>query len=179
MTGTFAAAPSGSADRAAQREHRVKVADYAVAGAGTTLATIGLGSCVAIMVHDAAARVGALAHILLPDQSLSRDTSNPAKFPQTVLPLLLEEMRKLGSRAAAGALTARIAGGASMFGQLLPSGGINMGERNVDATRRVLEGARIRIVGHDTGGDYGRSVFFDVGEGSVLVRSLRRGDVTL
>ena len=50
----------------------------------------------------------------------------------------------------------------------LPSGAIPSG---VDA--------RIRVVGEDTGGDYGRSVFFDVGEGSVLVRSLRRGDVTL
>jgi chemotaxis protein CheD len=165
--------------RPGTREHRVKVADFAAAGAGTVLSTIGLGSCVAIVLHDPAARVGALAHVLLPEQSLSRDTANPGKFPQTVVPLLLEERRKLGSRGGAGALTARIAGGASMFSQLLPAGGINMGERNVDATRRVLERAKIRVVAEDTGGDYGRSVFFDVGEGSVLVRSLRRGDRTL
>ena len=133
----------------------------------------------AIVLHDAAARLGALAHILLPEQSLSRDTTNPGKFPQTVVPLLLEELRKLGSRGGPGALTARIAGGASMFSQLLPAGGINMGERNVDATRRVLERAKIRVIAEDTGGDYWRSVFFDVGEGSVLVRSLRRGDRSL
>ena len=171
-----AIAPSG---RVTGREHRVRVADYAVAAAGTTLATIGLGSCVAIILHDASARVGALAHVLLPEQSLSRDTTNPAKFPQTVVPLLLEELRQLGSRGGPAALTARIAGGASMFSQLLPAGGINMGERNVEATRRVLEAAKIRIVGQDTGGDYGRSVFYNVGEGSVLVRSLRRGDLAL
>ena len=177
----MSAAPAAArqSGRAAPREHRVKVADYAVAAAGTTLATIGLGSCVAIVLHDAVAKVGALAHILLPDQSLSRDTSNPAKFPQTVLPLMLEELKRLGWRTGPAGLTARLAGGASMFSQLLPAGGINMGERNVDATRRVLEQAKIRVVGQDVGGDYGRSVFYDVGEGSVLVRSLRRGDLAL
>lgn len=164
---------------AALAERRVKVADLAVGRAGTLLSTIGLGSCVAIVIHDEAARVGGLAHILLPDRSLSRDTSNPAKFPQTALPALLDELRKIGSRADPRTLTARIAGGASMFSQLLPAGGINMGERNVEATRRTLDAARIRVVGQDTGGDYGRSVFFDVGEGSVLVRSLRRGDADL
>ena len=183
MSRASAAAPGALRAAAAaggpRREHRVKVADWAVGGAGTLLSTIGLGSCVAIVLHDPAARLGALAHVLLPDRSLSRDGSNPAKFPQSALPLLLDELRKLGSRGGAGALVARVVGGASMFGQLLPAGGINMGERNVDATRRVLEAAGVRIVGQDTGGDYGRSVFFDVGEGSVLVRSLRRGDVTL
>jgi len=172
-------APGAVGRGGAPREHRVKVADYAVGRAGQLLSTIGLGSCVAIVLHDASARVGGLAHVLLPDQSLSRDTTNPAKFPQTAVPLLLEEMRKLGWRGAPSTLTARIVGGASMFAQLLPAGGINMGERNVDATRRALDAARIRIVAQDTGGDYGRSVFYDVGEGSVLVRSLRRGDAAL
>jgi chemotaxis protein CheD len=46
-------------------EIRVKVADYAVAAEGT-IATIGLGSCVAIALYDPAAHVGGLAHVLLP-----------------------------------------------------------------------------------------------------------------
>ena len=28
---------------------------------------------------------------------MSRETSNPAKFPETVVPLMLEEMRALGA----------------------------------------------------------------------------------
>ena len=50
-------------------EIRVKVADYAVASTGV-IATIGLGSCVAIALYDPTARVGGLAHILLPDESM-------------------------------------------------------------------------------------------------------------
>ena len=157
-------------------EIRVKVADWAVAQGKQTIATIGLGSCVAIVLHDAAASVGGLAHILLPDASLSRDHDNLAKFPDTAVPLLVAEMRRLGAR---GPFKAKLVGGASMFGQLLPAGGINMGERNVVSTRRALEAAGIPVVADDTGGDYGRSVYLDVATGRVLVRSLRRGDKTL
>ena len=154
----------------------MKVADWAVAQGDRTIATLGLGSCVAIVLHDPGANVGGLAHILLPDATLSRDQENKAKFPGTAVPMLVAEMRRLGSR---GAIQAKIVGGASMFGQLLPAGGINMGERNVVATRRVLEAAGIPVVADDTGGDYGRSVYLDVATGRVLVRSLKRGDRTL
>jgi chemotaxis protein CheD len=165
-----------SAIGSATSEIRVKVADWAVAQGARTIATIGLGSCVAIVLHDAVASVGGLAHILLPDASLSRDQDNRAKFPDTAVPLLVSEMRRLGSR---GSLQAKIVGGASMFGQLLPAGGINMGERNVHATRRALQAAGIALVADDVGGDYGRSVYLDVRTGRVLVRSLRRGDKSL
>jgi chemotaxis protein CheD len=157
-------------------ERRVKVADWAALRGDGTIATIGLGSCVAITLYDPNARIGALAHVLLPSPAMSRDASNRAKFPSTAVPLLLEEMRRLGSR---GALTAKLAGGASMFRQLLGSGGINMGERNVEATRQALADARIPIVAEDTGGEHGRSVYLDVATGRVTVRSLKTGDVTL
>jgi chemotaxis protein CheD len=153
-------------------EIRVKVADFAVAATGT-ITTIGLGSCVAIMLYDASVRVGGLAHVLLPSEAMSRDRSNPAKFPATVMPLLLEEMLKLGARR--DRLVAKIAGGASMFGSLMPTGGINIGERNVAAVKEVLAGAKLPLVGEDTGADYGRSVFLHLEDGRVEVRSLRRG----
>jgi chemotaxis protein CheD len=156
----------------ASKELRVNVADYAVATQGV-IATIGLGSCVAIVLHDPVARVGGLAHILLPDQSMSRDRSNPAKFPSTIVPILLDEMRKLG--ASRKRIQAKIVGGASMFGNLMTSGAMNIGERNVLAVREVLGGAKIPIVGSDTGSDHGRSVYLTVDDGRVEVRSLKKG----
>jgi chemotaxis protein CheD len=158
------------------RELRVKVADFAVAKGDAVLATIGLGSCVAIAIHDLAQKVGGLAHVLLPSEGLSRDTSNRAKFPSTAVPLLIEEMRKLGAR---GPYVAKIVGGASMFGALLPAGGINMGERNAVASRQALDLAGIRLAAQDVGGDYGRSVYFHVIDGRILVRSLKTGDRAL
>ena len=153
-------------------EIRVKVAEHAVAGGDAVIATIGLGSCVAIMVHDAAAGMAALAHVLLPNESLSRDTSNSAKFASTAVPLLLRELRAAG---APGPYTAKLAGGASMFAQLLPAGGINMGERNVEAARAALAAAGVPVIARDTGGEHGRSVYMRAADGAVVVRSLKRG----
>lgn len=152
---------------------RVKVADYAVRNGDSVLSTIGLGSCVAIALYDPTTRIGGLAHVLLPNEGMSRDTSNRAKFSTTAVPLLIEEMRRIGAR---GNLSAKIAGGASMFAALLPGSGVNMGERNVAATRDALRAHGIPIVAEDTGGDHGRSVYFHLRDGVVLIRSLKAGD---
>jgi chemotaxis protein CheD len=157
-------------------EIRVKVADYAV-GATGTISTIGLGSCVAIILYDARAHVGGMAHVLLPNETMSRDRSNPAKFPATAVPLLLGEMRLLGGRVER--IRAKIVGGASMFGNLIPSGGINVGERNIAAVRGVLSQAKIPIIAEDVGSDHGRSVFLFLDDGRVEVRSLKKGSSVL
>lgn len=156
-------------------EVRVKVADYAVRAGAHVIATIGLGSCVAIALYDREAKVGGLAHILLPSMAMSRETSNPAKFPESIVPVMLAEMRKLGSVMSAR-VSAKIVGGASMFGQLATGSGINVGERNVAATREVLAAAGIPLLAEDTGLDYGRSVYFHLEDGRVEVRSLKKGD---
>lgn len=155
---------------------RVKVADYAVAAGSAVLSSVGLGSCIAIALWDAKTGIGGLAHILVPSPSLARDASNPAKFPSTAVPLLVEEMRRRG---ASREITAKIAGGASMFASLLPPGAINMGERNAVATRDALAAAGVQLIAEDTGGDYGRSVFFHLRDGSLHVRSLKAGDRVL
>lgn len=155
---------------------RVKVADYAVASNGI-ISTIGLGSCVAIVLHDPAAQVGGMAHVLLPNEAMSRDKSNPAKFPTTAVPLVLAEMKKRGAQLER--VRAKIIGGASMFGNLMPAGGINIGERNVNAVREVLASVGVPIIAEDTGSDYGRSVFLYVLSGRVEVRSLRKGSRVL
>jgi len=157
---------------------RVKVADYAVRRGELVLATIGLGSCVAIALYDREARVGGLAHILLPTPAMSRETGNPAKFPETIVPVMLAEMRRLGATSTAR-LCAKIAGGASMFGQLVNGTGINVGERNIIATKEALAAAGVELVGEDTGLDYGRSVYFHLADGRVEVRSLKKGDRVL
>ena len=157
---------------------RVKVADYAVRRGSDILATIGLGSCVAIALYERDSRTGGLAHILLPSMSMSRETSNPAKFPETIVPIMLSEMRALGM-ASGARVYAKIAGGASMFGQLVNGTGINVGERNIAATKEALASAGIQLVGEDTGLDYGRSVYFHLTDGRMEVRSLKMGDRVL
>lgn len=148
----------------------VRVAELRVGAGADVLVTVGLGSCVAILLHDPQARVGGLAHVLLPAPALSRKDANPAKFPQTALPRLLELMGRHGARA--GRITARLAGGASMFGGLVSPGTIQMGARNLVACRLALYQQGLALTGEATGGDYGRTVRLWVADGRVEVTSV-------
>lgn len=152
----------------------VKVADLQVVAGDGELVSLGLGSCVAICLHDPVAQVAGMAHILLPNKSLSRTTDNPAKFPQSAVPLLVERMVALGADRAR--LTARLVGGASMFGNLTPSGAVQMGERNVVASRQVLKDEGIKVSREATGGTIGRSVRLQANDGSLWVRTLVKGE---
>lgn len=155
----------------------VRVAQAAVGGADETLVTLGLGSCVAIVLHDEGARVGGLAHVLLPEPALSRDQGNASKFATTAVPALVKEMARMGARP--GRLTARLVGGAAMFQGLMVPGSLNMGARNIIAARDALERAGIPLLGQEVGADYGRSVRFQVATGRTTVTSVGRADVIL
>jgi len=155
---------------AARAERIVKVADWAVDKGDALLVTLGLGSCVAIMLHDPAAHAGGMAHILLPSKSLSRDSSNLAKFPETAVPLLVERLRALG--ADPHRLVAKLAGGASMFASLMTPGSVQMGERNIVAARNALRIAGIPVSAEAVGGQAGRTVRFDVRNGRAEIRSV-------
>lgn len=157
-------------------DQHVRIAHHAVARGSGRLVTIGLGSCVAIALHDAKFRVAGLAHVLLPDPSVARDPGNAARFASTAVPMLVTEMRAMGAR---GALTARIAGGAALFGTMLTTAGGQMGVRNVAAAKAALVVAGIPLVGEETGGASGRSVTVDVNTGAMTVRSVRGGERVL
>jgi chemotaxis protein CheD len=151
-------------------ERIVKVADLAVERGDAVLVTLGLGSCVAIMLYDPNVQAGGMAHILLPSKSLARDTSNPAKFPETAVPLLVERLRGLG--ADPGRLVAKLAGGASMFAALMTPGSVQMGERNIVASRNALRAIGIPVAAEAVGGQAGRTVRFTVGDGRAEIRSV-------
>src|SRR5688572_5550290 len=114
-----------------------------------------------------------MAHILLPSPGLSRRLDNPAKCPQTAVPTLLERMAQRG--ASPRRITARIAGGASMFAALAPTGTVQMGERNVVAARETLRSAGLPLVAEDVGADYGRTVRFRVTDGRMEISSVMHG----
>ena len=147
---------------------RVKVADYAVRRGDDVISTIGLGSCVAIVLYDRESRIGGLAHILLPSEAMSRETSNPAKFPATVVPLHARA-RCARSARRRRACRAKIVGGASMFGQLVPAAGSTSASATSPRRATPSRRAGIPLVAEDTGIDYGRSVYFH------LARRARRG----
>lgn len=151
----------------------VDIADFAVASGDSVLVTSGLGSCVAVALHDPSTGIAGLAHILLPSAGFGPPSIHAAKYADTGVALLAEEMRRRG--ASQDRMVARLAGGARMFAALLSSG-VNMGQRNIDATRKALYRLNIPVVAEDVGGEYGRSVRFVAATGALTVRSLVGGD---
>jgi chemotaxis protein CheD len=155
------------------RELLVRVADLRTGFGHDVLVTVGLGSCVAILLYDGKAKVGGLAHVLLPSPALSRLDGNPAKFPQSAVPRLLQLMADDGARSEH--ITARLAGGASMFAALAPPGTVQMGERNLVAARQALSANGVPLVGEAVGGDFGRTVRLRVCDGRVEISTVAHG----
>ncbi|MEW8957639.1 Chemoreceptor glutamine deamidase CheD [Moorella humiferrea] len=150
-------------------EIKVGIAEWQVSRAPGRLLTLGLGSCVGIALYDPVARIGGLAHIMLPDSSQFQDRGNRAKFADLAIPDMLEEMLRGGARR--GRVVAKIAGGAQMF----TSGDrhlsfLNIGQRNTAMVRQTLEKLDLPIVGADTGGNFGRTMIFELEDGEVYIR---------
>lgn len=156
---------------------KVGMADFKVSRGPAVLISYGLGSCVGISLYDPQTKVGGLLHIMLPDSKQSRATDNPAKFADTGIPLMLDEVVKLG--AVRSRLVAKIAGGAQMFAFANATDVMRVGVRNVAASKEVLQRLGIRIVGEDTGANYGRTVQIDLGNGVYTVKTIDKGNKTI
>lgn len=155
----------------------VGVAEAAVAEGEAVLMTVGLGSCVAILLYDPDVRVAGMAHVLLPAPHARFEERDAAKYATTAVPHLLREMAARGADRCR--VTARIVGGASMFSGTRSSALAAAGARNLEATRDALEWVGVPLTGEEVGSNHGRSVRLFAADGRVLVSSYRRPDVIL
>jgi chemotaxis protein CheD len=145
---------------------KIGIAEYAVVTDETVLVTSGLGSCLGIVLYDGRNSVSGLIHVMLPSVDLARDTT-PAKFVDTGLPLLIDEMVKVGANA--NRLRAWIVGGSEML--QFNSDGESIGSRNIAMAEQLIEELGIRLVDSDVGGNHGRSLRFDPAEETVSIRT--------
>ena len=153
---------------------KVGMADYKVGRAPDTLISYGLGSCIGISLYDPQTKIGGLLHIMLPDSNQSRANENRAKFADTGIPDMLNELIRMG--AAKSRLVAKLAGGSQMFAFAHASDIMRVGLRNASASKEILKKLSIPIVGEDTGGNYGRTVQIDLSTGVYKVKTIDKGD---
>jgi len=150
------------------------MAEMRTATAPAVLSSLGIGSCVGISLYYARLKLDGLAHIMLPDIESVKNKSNRAKFVNTAIPDLIAKLEEMG--ADRRFVKAKIMGGAHMFGFSENNRIFNVGSRNVEKAQEVLHQLRIRIVGEDTGGNYGRSIYFDLETGEVRIRTIAHGE---
>ena len=146
----------------------VGIADLNVVTNPDVVATYALGSCVGICLYDAELKIAGLAHIMLPwSREATVASENMRRYADTGITELIQKMCDRGAKKYR--LTAKIAGGAQMFST--NSAVFNIGERNVEAVKKVLSTYNIPIVAEETGKNFGRTVFFYSADGIMEVRS--------
>ena len=148
---------------------KVGMADYKVGRSPSTLISYGLGSCIGVSLYDPQKKVGGLLHIMLPDSTQARASDNPAKFADTGIPLMLQEVIGLG--ASKSRLVAKLAGGAQMFAFANATDIMRVGTR-----KNILRRNGIKVIAEDTGGNYGRTVQIDLNTGVYKVKTIDRGE---
>ncbi len=154
---------------------KIGMADLKASVSPNVLTTLGLGSCLGIILYDPVKKVGGMAHIMLPDINSVRVRRNKAKFANSAIKEMIAKMRKLGARKSN--LEGKIVGGAHMFTGVKISNpsAFNVGERNILNARQALTDEKIKVVSEDVGGDYGRSIEFDLETGKVKIRTIAWG----
>jgi chemotaxis protein CheD len=147
------------------------------ADSGVTLSTF-VGSCVALCLYDPAAKIGGMAHIMLPEGNNSEGNSaNEAKYANQAFENTLKMMAAKG--ALQRRMVAKIAGGAKVFSHDGAESMFNIGARNAEAVKGLLEKSGIKLLAEDIGSSTGRWVKLDVGTGRVLVSTRKTGEKTL
>lgn len=149
---------------------RVGMADLNVCKAPDAITTLGLGSCVGIVLYDPVNKVAGLAHVMLPDSKKVKMNENKAKFADTGIDLLLKRLQESGANRRN--LLAKIAGGAQMFAFRSNSDMLRIGARNVEATKQKLKELGIRIVAEDTGCNYGRTIEFYTETSDLIIKAV-------
>lgn len=138
----------------------------------------GLGSCIGLTMYDKVNKIAGMVHIVLPDSEIStKEISLPGKYADKAVPDLLEKMMKLG--AVRESIVVNITGGSQMFNTEKGSNILNIGMRNIIATKTALSREKLTLRAQDTGGNKGRTMRLEVSTGIVYVRSIGSPEVIL
>jgi chemotaxis protein CheD len=149
---------------------KVGMADLNVCTSPDALTTLGLGSCVGIILYDSLKKTAGMVHVMLPDSTKIKNNENTAKFADTGIDALIDKMVSIGANK--NRLIAKIAGGAQMFAFSSNNDMLRIGERNTEASKLKLQSLGIRIIAEDTGLDYGRTIEFYPETGELHVKSV-------
>lgn len=149
---------------------KVGMADLKVAKSPDVLVTLGLGSCIGLVLYDPVTKIGGMVHYMLPDSTKLKNNTNIAKFGDTGTAELLRQMLAVGANRRR--LVAKIAGGACMFEVSGTSAVGNVGARNIEQAKYLLKELQIPLIAEDTGLNYGRTVELNCENGDYTIKAV-------
>jgi len=138
---------------------------------GDCLVIYGIGSCLGLAVYEPVLKLGGLIHCQLPLSSIDQEKAkkNPLLFVDTGIPILLN--RILSSGGDKKKLIVKIAGCARIAQKNNDKDIFNIGEKNYIIARRLLWKNDIFIAAEDVGGNFYRTLYFDIGTGLLYVET--------
>lgn len=151
--------------------------EYFVGDAQYRIRTL-LGSCVSIMLWHPLKRVGALSHFLLASRGVGRMPASglDGRYGDEAMWLMLRDLKRLD--VAASECDGKIFGGGNMFPQQNNKSALqNVGQRNGEAARSLLQAHGIRLISESLFGVGHRQIIFDVKSGDVWVRQIELAEV--
>lgn len=153
----------------------VGIADFKIVKAPNQIMTVGLGSCCGVVLYDETSKIAGLVHVLLSDSKFEKNVVNKAKYADSGINLLYQEMIRAGANTRF--IRAKLAGGAHMFNFKNTGNSIfTIGERNVKACKETLAKLKISIVSEDVLGSCGRTIVFDTTTSKLRVKSVGKSD---
>lgn len=124
-----------------------------------------LGSCVSVCIHDSLNKWGGMCHYLLPEAPT--DDKKSTRYGTTAIYTLLHKfITENGSKREQ--LLASIIGGAFIVYDEREF--FFIGDKNIDLAFDILKKEKIRIYLTNTGGEYGRKVYFSTAYNHVFVK---------
>jgi len=147
-------------------KHVVGVADMKMSTTpGDMVVTHALGSCLGIAVHDSAAGVGGLLHVMMPEGRMNQEkaAANPFMFVDTGVPAFFRELYAAG--AVKGRLVTKVAGGANVHN--IGNDRFKIGKRNYIILKKLFWKNSILIDAEDVGGTCARTMYLEIGAGRV------------
>lgn len=141
-------------------------AEIFVTSEPTMVSTV-LGSCVAVCLWDSRSVIGGMNHYLLP--LWNGDGLATPKYGNIAIRQLVEKVIAKGGERKN--MQAKIFGGAAMWSNT--EGLYAIGLRNIELAQQQLKELQIPVVASDVGGMLTRKIFFNTGDGSVLLRRHR------
>lgn len=121
-----------------------------------------LGSCVSVCLWDKKLKIGGMNHFLYP--SISSKEKTTSQYGNVATLQLIQMMEKAGAKT--NSLLAQIIGGAT---PPFPAKNKDIGKRNVEIAKKILNNRGIKIVSEDVGGNMGRKIVFNSYTGHLMI----------
>jgi len=136
--------------------------DFHFGAAPLQLATL-LGSCVTVTLWHPGRHIGGMCHFLVPSRRTGQDHDPSGYSAVEAFDMFDQAMLRAGSRS--HEYHAKLFGGGNMFPN--SAGRLNVGLRNIEMARHLLNERGIPLLAEHAGGAGHRKLVFDIASGEV------------